>query len=122
MSGGHGIKGGDAEVVKFGQVEFPAGVVDLVDHQKKGPAGGAEVLNHLGVPGLGPLFAVHDQQNDVGVGHRGLGLAGDLAAQLILAAYQAPGIHQEKGALPPGDLAQVTVPGNSGHIRHQGLG
>jgi hypothetical protein len=93
VGGRHRVKGGETEGVEFRQVKFPAGVVDFIDYQEKGLAGGPEKVHHLGITGLGALLAVHDQEDGVGLGHRGLSLELDLAAQLVFAAHQATGVH-----------------------------
>ena len=82
----------------------------------------AQEIDHFPVPGLGSFFAVHDQQQEVGFGHRDLGLGAHQFPQGLLTPHQAAGIHQQEGMVLPIHPAVEAVPGHPGEIRHQGLG
>ena len=119
MGGGYREEERQAEAVKFRYVGFETGLVNLVYRQQHRFAGAPQVVHHQGVPGLEAFPAIGYQDDDVGFGHRLLGLEPHLGPHFVFASHQTPGIHQENGAVRKFDAGIMTIPGDPGDIGDQ---
>ena len=104
----------EAEAHQLPDHRFATGVVDLVGDDDHGGVASTQQVGHPGIEIGHPGGDVEDQQHDVGLGDRRLGLARHLGVELVAAAHPAAGVDEAERASEPLRLHLLAVPRHTG--------
>ena len=102
-------------------IRLASGIVDLIGDEHHGHPGLAEDPHHGLVGVEGADSGIHDEHDDVGIGHGALGLGGDLPRHPPRIALPSAGVDELEVAAVPPRLVRNAVAGDAGHILHHGL-
>ena len=96
--------------------------IDLIGRKKNRRVTPPEQINRLGIRRINPFLAVKQKNNPVGFRNGQTRLFLHPPDQPVLfAQINPPGIHEQKRAAPPFHLGEITVPGDTRRIVHDGL-
>ncbi len=119
--GRNGVEGIDAEAIKVRDEPFMPLTVHLIQGIENGLTRGPEPVRYFDVSREQALFAVHEEDDEVGLldGERGL-LAHLRVHDVLGLGLEPAGIHEEKVFSHPLGFGVVPVPRHSGHVIDDG--
>ncbi len=113
VQAGHGQRLAQAERPQVGDLRLGGGAVDLVGDQQDGHAAAAQAGGDGGVLLGDPDGGVDDEQQEVGVGHRPLGLGDDAGLEAGRLGLPAAGVDQLEATAGPVGLVDDPVAGHA---------
>ena len=120
VQAGHGQRLAQAERPQVGDLRLGGGAVHLVGDQEDGHAAAAQPGGDGGVLLGDPDGGVDDEQQQVGVGHRPLGLGDDAGLEPAGLRLPAAGVDQLEAAARPVGLVDDPVAGHAGQLLGDG--